>query len=96
MAETQKAGMNNKQVTRQDHKEKKEIIEELSGKSYAGKSILLMILRIVVVIVILVVAAIVGAMVGYGIIGDGEIKDVLKLSTWTHVFDIMNGTEAKK
>lgn len=95
MAGTHKAEINDTPITRQENKENKELIEELSGKSYAGRSIMLMILRIVIVILILVVAAVIGAMVGYGVIGDGKMLDVLKLSTWTHVFDIMNGTEEK-
>lgn len=95
MADTQQAGKNDQKISRQDHKEQREIMEELSGKSYAGKSILLTLVRIILVIIVLLVAAVVGAMVGYGVIGDGEMMDVLKASTWTHVFDIMNGTEEK-
>ncbi|WP_010302397.1 DNA-directed RNA polymerase subunit beta [Kurthia senegalensis] len=50
-------------------------------------------LRIVIVILLIVVAAIVGAMIGYGVIGSGNPFQVLNPTTWTHVFDIMNGKE---
>mgnify|MGYP001425995542 CR=1 FL=1 len=31
-----------------------------------------------------------GAMIGYGVIGDGNPFDVFKLSTWRHIYDIVN------
>lgn len=48
-------------------------------------------LRIILVIALIVLAAALGAMVGYGVIGDGEPKDVLKWETWQHILDIMSG-----
>jgi len=30
-----------------------------------------------------------GLMVGYGVIGDGNPKDVLKKETWTHIVDLV-------
>lgn len=50
-------------------------------------------LRIVIVVVLIIVAAIVGAMIGYGVIGSGNPLQVFNPTTWTHVFDIMNGKE---
>ncbi|WP_077591024.1 DNA-directed RNA polymerase subunit beta [Planococcus lenghuensis] len=50
-------------------------------------------LRVVLVLVLLGLAAAGGAMVGYGIIGDGEPRDALRWETWQHIFDIMEGTE---
>lgn len=48
-------------------------------------------LRIIIVLVLIVLAAILGAMVGYGVIGDGEARDALKWETWQHIIDIMSG-----
>lgn len=48
-------------------------------------------LRIILVLLLLIGAAVVGAMVGYGIIGDGNPGDVLKKETWVHILDIING-----
>lgn len=80
-------------VSRQARKEQQEIVEDLAGKTYAKKSIKFMLLRLLAIIVLLLIATFVGLMIGYGVIGDGKVLDVFKPSTWTHVFDIMNGTE---
>lgn len=48
-------------------------------------------LRIILVLVLIVLAAALGAMVGYGVIGDGEPRDVLKWETWQHIIDIISG-----
>lgn len=48
-------------------------------------------LRVLLVIAILVVMAALGAMVGYGVIGDGNAGDALKWETWQHILDIMRG-----
>lgn len=89
MAERRTTEQSNPTLSRQKQRE----VKQLSGKKYAGKSMMWMILRIVIVVLILGIAAVIGAMVGYGVIGDGKMMDVLDPSTWTHVFDIMNGKE---
>lgn len=48
-------------------------------------------LRIIIVLLLIVVAAALGAMVGYGVIGDGKAADALKWDTWQHILDIMSG-----
>ena len=50
-------------------------------------------LRVLLVIVFTAVSLAAGVMVGYGVIGDGNPKDALKKSTWTHIVDIV--TEKK-
>lgn len=50
-------------------------------------------LRIVLVIVLLCCAAVAGAMIGYGVLGDGSPSDVFKKETWNHIVDIINGKE---
>jgi len=47
--------------------------------------------RIILVIALIVTASALGAMVGYGVIGDGSPKDALKWETWQHILDIMSG-----
>lgn len=47
-------------------------------------------LRLVIILGIMVVAAIAGAMVGYGVLGDGNPMDVLEKSTWQHIIDLVN------
>lgn len=46
-------------------------------------------LRILIVLVLMVVFFFIGAMIGYGVIGDGSPWDVFKKSTWTHITDII-------
>ncbi|MBY6272684.1 MAG: DNA-directed RNA polymerase subunit beta [Bacillaceae bacterium] len=47
-------------------------------------------LRILIVLFLIVVCFFIGAMIGYGVIGDGNPFDVFKKSTWTHIYDIVN------
>lgn len=46
-------------------------------------------LRLIVVILLCAGALIIGLMVGYGVIGDGSPKDVLKVDAWKHIIDIV-------
>ncbi|MEG9296072.1 DNA-directed RNA polymerase subunit beta [Mangrovibacillus sp. Mu-81] len=46
-------------------------------------------LRILLVILLLAASLILGAMVGYGVIGDGNPTDVFKKETWQHIIDIV-------
>ncbi|WP_142827148.1 DNA-directed RNA polymerase subunit beta [Planococcus soli] len=48
-------------------------------------------LRIILVIALVALAAVLGAMVGFGVIGDGRPADALKWETWQHILDIMSG-----
>ena len=49
------------------------------------------IMRILIVVILIIVAAVAGAMIGYSGIGSGDPLQVLNPSTWTHIFDVMNG-----
>jgi len=46
-------------------------------------------LRLILVIAMVVGSLIGGLMVGYGVIGGGNPKDVLKKETWTHIVDLV-------
>lgn len=46
-------------------------------------------LRLIVILILCCAALIAGAMVGYGVLGDGAPKDVLKRETWEHIIDIV-------
>lgn len=50
-------------------------------------------LRIIVVLLLCVGGLVLGAMVGYGIIGNGDPKDVLNMETWQHIIDIVKKKE---
>jgi hypothetical protein len=46
-------------------------------------------LRILLVFLLLAASLVLGAMVGYGVIGDGDPTDVFKKETWQHIIDIV-------
>lgn len=46
-------------------------------------------LRLIIVAVLTALSLAAGAMVGYGVIGDGEPMDALKIETWKHIYDII-------
>lgn len=46
-------------------------------------------LKFVIVFVLMIVFVLIGAMVGYGVLGDGEVWDVFKPATWTHIYDLV-------
>ncbi|MBA2877140.1 hypothetical protein HNR63_000167 [Anoxybacillus kamchatkensis] len=46
-------------------------------------------LRLVIVLVLVALSGAIGAMVGYGILGDGKPFDALKPTTWQHIIDLI-------
>jgi hypothetical protein len=46
-------------------------------------------LRLIIVAVLMTISLAAGAMIGYGVIGDGNPFDVFKPSTWQHIIDIV-------
>jgi cobalamin biosynthesis Mg chelatase CobN len=46
-------------------------------------------LRILIFLALTLLALIAGLMIGYGIIGDGNPIDILKVETWRHIIDIV-------
>ncbi|PLS07996.1 DNA-directed RNA polymerase subunit beta [Neobacillus cucumis] len=47
-------------------------------------------LRLVLLLVSIVICVIAGATVGYGALGGGNVGDVFKESTWTHIIDLVD------
>lgn len=46
-------------------------------------------LRLVLLIVLSLIFMTAGAAVGYGALGGGKTTDVFKISTWTHIHDLV-------
>ncbi|KAA9027798.1 DNA-directed RNA polymerase subunit beta [Niallia endozanthoxylica] len=46
-------------------------------------------LRLIIVLLLIFFSTAIGAMVGYGVIGSGNIFDVFKPSTWTYIIDLV-------
>lgn len=47
-------------------------------------------LRVIIVTILIAGSIAAGAVVGYSIIGDGEMKEVFNKGTWTHIFNLIN------
>lgn len=47
-------------------------------------------LRFVILVCLILIFTVAGAMVGYGHLGHKDAFDVLKISTWTHIRDLVN------
>ncbi|ETT87183.1 DNA-directed RNA polymerase subunit beta [Viridibacillus sp. FSL R5-0477] len=84
-----------KPMTRKEAKIEREVKEEVNMKWWSNLRLLPIGMRILVVLILLVIAAVSGAMIGYSVIGEGDALDTLKVSTWRHIFDIMNGVVDK-
>lgn len=80
-------------ATREQSKKQNDIPNEKQASRRAGANRIRLIpvwAKLLLVIVLAAVALAAGAMVGYGVIGDGKPTDALKKSTWTHIIDIVN------
>ncbi|MBM7652626.1 DNA-directed RNA polymerase subunit beta [Neobacillus cucumis] len=47
-------------------------------------------LRLVLLLVSVVICLIAGSAVGYGMLGGGNVGDIWKESTWTHIVDLVD------
>ncbi|GIN57214.1 hypothetical protein J8TS2_15330 [Lederbergia ruris] len=46
-------------------------------------------LRLILLIIFVAASLAGGLMIGYGVMGDGNPKDVFKKKTWTHIIDVV-------
>ncbi len=84
---TKKKEQSAKESTRKKEKQEKKV-----AKRKTKKPRLRMIpiwLRLIIILLLAFVVLIVGLMIGYGVLGDGNPKDALKIETWQHVIDIV-------
>jgi hypothetical protein len=49
-------------------------------------------MRVIIVVLLIGFSSLIGAAIGYGVLGGGNASDVLKMSTWTHIMELV-GTE---
>ncbi|MEL3970693.1 DNA-directed RNA polymerase subunit beta [Rossellomorea oryzaecorticis] len=63
--------------------------KEAAPKRWVRVRMLPIWLRILLVILFLAASLALGAMIGYGVIGDGNPADVFKKETWQHIVDIV-------
>ncbi|WP_017726032.1 DNA-directed RNA polymerase subunit beta [Halalkalibacterium ligniniphilum] len=48
-------------------------------------------LRLILVAVLVSASLLLGVMFGYGVVGNGEPLDALKMETWQHILNLMDG-----
>ncbi|SFA54918.1 DNA-directed RNA polymerase subunit beta [Anoxybacillus pushchinoensis] len=46
-------------------------------------------LRLLIVLCLITISTLAGAMVGYGVLGEGNAWDALKPATWQHIVDLI-------
>ena len=95
---------NNGQVrTREEHKKAKEevlqttkVVEKTDSAPapQANKRVRIRLipiwLRLVLLVVSVFICVTAGAAVGYGMLGGGDVGDIFKGSTWTHIIDLVD------
>ncbi|WP_244895351.1 DNA-directed RNA polymerase subunit beta [Evansella clarkii] len=80
-----------KPKTREERRKEKEQQEGKKGKKKRkGRIRLIPVwLRLVIVLFLFAASLVIGAMVGYGIIGEGNPMDIFEQETWLHIYDII-------
>ena len=79
--------MEEKVLTRQQFKEEEQKVKQ---KKRIKVRMIPIWLRLIIVAGLIVLMLIIGALIGYSAIGGGHPLDVFKISTWTHIVDIVN------
>lgn len=51
--------------------------------------IVVTLLKILVVIALVIILFVAGIMIGYGVIGGGNPRDVFKVEVWTHIMEFL-------
>ncbi len=80
--------MEEKVLSRQEFEEQQE--PKTEQKQKIRIRLLPIWLRLIIVVVLVVVMVIIGALIGYSVMGGGNPIDVFKVSTWTHIVDLVN------
>ena len=73
-----------------ERKDKNNTEENASPKRKVRVRLFPIWLRIIVIILIMAVSVLAGAVVGYGVMGDGKASDTFKKETWTHIVHLIN------
>lgn len=47
-------------------------------------------LRLLIVLILVIVSTLIGIVVGYSVIGSGNVQDALRIETWQHILDLVN------
>ncbi|MGG3469516.1 DNA-directed RNA polymerase subunit beta [Neobacillus pocheonensis] len=74
----------------QKTKDEKTAAKPQKGKERVRVRLIPIWLRLVLLVVFVFVSLAAGAVVGYGVLGNGKAADVFKESTWTHIRDLID------
>ncbi|RFU60095.1 DNA-directed RNA polymerase subunit beta [Bacillus sp. V59.32b] len=80
--------MEEKQLTKEEYSQQENKKEQAEER--VKIRLLPIWLRLIIVTVLIAVSVSVGAVIGYSVIGGGNVSDVFKKSTWTHIVDLVN------
>jgi hypothetical protein len=75
--------------TREELKQNKKIKSDQTKEVKVRIRLFPIWLRLLIIVLVLAGSLLAGVAVGYGIIGNGEVKDAFKESTWTHILDLV-------
>ncbi|MBW7650411.1 DNA-directed RNA polymerase subunit beta [Anoxybacillus sp. ST4] len=64
-------------------------MEEKQTKQRLRRRLIPIWLRLLLVLCFITMSALAGAMVGYGVLGDGNPFEALKPATWQHMIDLI-------
>ncbi|WP_243291941.1 DNA-directed RNA polymerase subunit beta [Bacillus sp. FJAT-47783] len=76
-------------IREQSKKENKTKTEEQTEPKKVRIRLIPIWLRLILVVFAMAISVVIGAMVGYGVLGDGKPLDALKPSTWQHIVDLV-------
>src|SRR5699024_10927424 len=72
---------------RKQHKRKRK--EEKKQHKKPRRRLIPIWLRLIIFLLLCAAVAVAGLMIGFGVLGDGNARDVLDKATWQHIIDIV-------
>lgn len=86
---TEENAKHTQQQNKQNNERKPSKQQKKKRKRHPRRRAFPILLRIIVIAILCAGALLLGAMVGYGILGEGEAKDIFQVETWQHILDIV-------
>ncbi|CAM3610765.1 DNA-directed RNA polymerase subunit beta [Cytobacillus oceanisediminis] len=80
---------NQEAVKTREQQKKERSKEEAPRKGRIRVRLIPIWLRIIIVALLIFLSVMAGAAVGYGVLGNGEVKDIFTKSTWTHIMELV-------
>lgn len=84
-----------REAFRLQRKEEKAELKQAEKKNKIRLRLIPIWLRVIMIFALIFVSMTLGAVIGYGVLGEGKASDVFKPSTWTHIIDLVQVEKAK-